>query len=140
MRYISRVIGIVIASHGKLADELLRTAEGVVGRLDQVRTVNVLATDPEVRHKIAEAIRAVDGGEGVVLLTDLLGGSPTQLCLSFLNERRVEVVTGVNLPMVLKLVSLRRAGKPIEQLARELAEAGRNAIGHASELLRGRLT
>ena len=82
------MIGVVIASHGKLAEELLRTAEAVVGRLDQVRTVNVVATDPEVRHKIAEAIRAVDGGEGVVLLTDLLGGSPTQLCLSFLAERR----------------------------------------------------
>src|SRR5438552_10851534 len=134
------MIGVVVASHGRLAEELLRTAEGVVGSLAQVRPVNVLASDPEVRHKIAEAIRAVDGGEGVVLLTDLLGGSPTQLCLSFLAERRVEVVTGVNLPMVLKLVSLRAAGKPVVELARELAEAGRNAIGHASEMLRGRLT
>jgi len=76
----------------------------------------------------------------VVLLTDLLGGSPTQLCLSFLDERKVEVVTGVNLPIVLKLVSLRSSGKPIAQLARELAEAGRNSIGHASEMLRGKLT
>jgi mannose PTS system EIIA component len=133
------MIGVVIASHGKLAEELLKTAESVVGELAQVRTVNVVASDPEVRHKVADAIRAVDGGEGVVLLTDLLGGSPTQLCLSFLNERRVEVVTGVNLPMVLKLVSL-RAGKPITQLARELAEAGRNSIGHASDMLRGRMT
>ena len=128
------MIGVVIAAHGRLSEELLRTAEAVVGRLDQVRS------DPEVRHKVADAIRAVDGGEGVVLLTDLLGGSPTQLCLSFLNERKVEVVTGVNLPMVLKLVSLRSSGKPIAQLARELAEAGRNSIGHASELLRGKLT
>lgn len=133
------MIGVVIAAHGKLSEELLRTAEAVVGRLDQVRTVNVAASDPEVRHKVADAIRAVDGGEGVVLLTDLLGGSPTQLCLSFLDERKVEVVTGVNLPMVLKLVSLRSSGKPIAQLARDLAEAGRNSIGHASELLRGKL-
>ena len=139
LRYIPGMIGVVIASHGKLAEELLRTAEGVVGSLAQVRPVNVLASDPEVRHKIEEAIRAVDGGEGVLLLTDLLGGSPTQLCLSFLNERKVEVVTGVNLPMVLKLVSLRAAGKPIEQLAREVADAGQKAIGHASELLRGRM-
>ena|SRR5438045_3054300 len=134
------MIGVVIASHGKLAEELLKTAESVVGELAQVRTVNVVASDPEVRHKVADAIRAVDGGEGVVLLTDLLGGSPTQLCLSFLNERRVEVVTGVNLPMVLKLVSSRAAGKPIAQLARELAEAGRNSIGHASDMLRERMT
>lgn len=134
------MIGVVIAGHGKLSEELLRTAEAVVGRLDQVRTVNVVASDPEVRHKVEEAIRAVDGGQGVVLLTDLLGGSPTQLCLSFLNERKVEVVTGVNLPMVLKLVSLRSSGKPIAQLARELAEAGRNSITQASEMLRGKIT
>jgi PTS system mannose-specific IIA component len=134
------MIGVVIAAHGRLSEELLRTAEAVVGRLDQVRTVNVVATDPEVRHKVEEAIRAVDGGEGVVLLTDLLGGSPTQLCLSFLNERKVEVVTGVNLPMVLKLVSLRSSGKLIAQLARDLAEAGRNSIAQASEMLRGKIT
>jgi PTS system mannose-specific IIA component len=134
------MIGVVIAAHGRLSEELLRTAEAVVGRLDQVRTVNVVATDPEVRPKVEEAIRAVDGGEGVVLLTDLLGGSPTQLCLSFLNERKVEVVTGVNLPMVLKLVSLRPSGKPIAQLARDLAEAGRNSIAQASEMLRGKIT
>jgi len=133
------MIGVVVAAHGKLAVELLRTAEGVVGQLAAVRTVNVLASDPEVRHKIEEAIRAIDGGEGVLLLTDLLGGSPTQLCLSFLTERKVEVVTGVNLPMLLKLVSLRSAGKPIEQLAREVADAGQKAIGHASDLLRGRM-
>ena len=133
------MIGVVVASHGKLAEELLRTAEAVVGPLPQVRPVNVVATDPEVRHKIEEAIRAADEGEGVLLLTDLLGGSPTQLCLSFLNERKVEVVTGVNLPMLLKLVSLRGSGKPIVQVAREVAEAGQKAIGHASEMLRGRM-
>ncbi len=133
------MIGVVVAAHGMLAEELLRTAEAVVGQLAQVRTVNVLASDPEMRHKIEEAIRAVDGGEGVLLLTDLLGGTPTQLCLSFLHERKVEVVTGVNLPMLLKLVSLRAAGKPIAQLAHDVAEAGQKAIGHASELLRGRM-
>ncbi len=138
LRYIAPMVGVVVASHGKLAEELLRTAEAVVGPLAEVRTVAVVASDPEVRHKVAEAIRAVDGGEGVLLLTDLLGGSPTQLCLSFLNERQVEVVTGVNLPMMLKLVSLRAAGKPIGEIARELAEAGQRSIEHASELLRGR--
>jgi PTS system mannose-specific IIA component len=75
----------------------------------------------------------------VLLLTDLLGGSPTNLCLSFLTERNVEVVTGVNLPMLLKLNGLRASGKSIQEIARELADAGRNAIGHASEMLR-RLT
>jgi len=133
------MIGVVVAAHGRLAEELLRTAESVVGPLPAVRTVNVQASDPEVRPKIQEAIRSVDGGEGVLLLTDLLGGSPTQLCLSFLNERKVEVVTGVNLPMLLKLATLRASGKPIEQLAHDVVDAGQKAIGHASELLRGRM-
>ncbi|HKC61256.1 MAG TPA: PTS fructose transporter subunit IIA [Myxococcales bacterium] len=133
------MIGVVVAAHGRLAEELLRTAEAVVGQLASVRTVNVLASDPEMRHKVEEAIRAVDGGEGVLLLTDLLGGTPTQLCLSFLHERKVEVVTGVNLPMLLKLGSMRADGKPIAQLAHEVAEAGQKSIGHASELLRGRM-
>jgi mannose PTS system EIIA component len=133
------MVGVVIASHGRLAEELLLTAEAVVGPIAQARPVAVLATDPEVRHKVADAIRAVDTGEGVLLLTDLLGGSPTQLCLSFLQERRVEVVTGVNLPMVLKLGSLRDKPLPIDEMARQLAEAGQRSIGHASELLRGRL-
>ena len=113
--------GVVVAAHGKLAE---------------VRTVNVVASDPEVRHKIEEAIRAVDGGEGVLLLTDLLGGSPTQLCLSFLHERKVEVVTGVNLPMLLKLSNLRESGRAIREIAREIAAAGQRSIGHVSESLR----
>jgi len=88
---------------------------------------------------LKDAIRAVDTGEGVLLLSDLLGGSPTNLCLSFLAERRVEVVTGVNLPMLLKLGSLRAHASSIEELARQLAEAGQKSIGHASQLLRSRL-
>jgi PTS system mannose-specific IIA component len=132
------MVGAVVASHGKLAEELVRTAEGIMGPLARVATAQVVASDPKVRHTVADAIRAVDDGDGVLLLTDLVGGSPTQLCLSFLDERRVEVVTGVNLPMVLKLSSVRSPGKPIEQMARELAQAGQGAIGLASEELRRR--
>jgi PTS system mannose-specific IIA component len=132
------MVGVVVASHGRLAEELIRTAEAVIGPLPQVRPVAVVASDPEMRHRVAEAIRSVDAGEGVLLLTDLLGGSPTQLCLSFLDERQVEVVSGVNLPMLLKLGTLRAAGKPIGQLAREVVEAGQKSIGHASQILRGR--
>ncbi len=133
------MIGVVIAAHGKLAEELVRTAETVVGPLEQARAVSVVATQPDMRGELKDAIRAVDTGDGVLLLTDLMGGSPTNLCLSFLTERRVEVVTGVNLPMLLKLGGLRAQAKSIDQLARELAEAGQKSIGHASELLRSRL-
>ena len=130
------MIGVVLATHGHLAQEMLRTAEAVVGKLAQVAAVSVVATEPDVRGSIEAAIRSVDEGDGVLLLTDLLGGSPTNLCLSFLTERKVEVVTGVNLPMLLKLGGLRATGKAIEQVAHELAEAGQKSIGHASDLVR----
>ena len=130
------MIGVVVATHGKLAEEMVRTAEAVVGRIPQVMAVSVVATEPDIRSKIKDAIRAADSGDGVLLLTDLLGGSPTNLCVSFLTERKVEIVTGVNLPMLLKLGGLRSSGKPIGTVAHELAEAGQRAIGHVSESLR----
>jgi PTS system mannose-specific IIA component len=130
------MIGVVIATHGNLAQEMIRTAETVVGKLAQVAPVSVVATAPDVRRDIEDAIRSVDQGDGVLLLTDLLGGSPTNLCLSFLTERKVEVVTGVNLPMLLKLGGLRSSGKPIAEVAQALAEAGQKSIGHASDMLR----
>jgi len=130
------MIGVVVATHGKLAEELIRTAEAVVGMLAQVRPVSVVATAPDNRSQLKEAIKSVDTGEGVLLLTDFLGGSPNNLCVSFVEERRVEIVTGVNLPMLFKLEQLRASGKPIVVVAQELAEAGRNAIGHVSESLR----
>jgi PTS system mannose-specific IIA component len=133
------MVGVVIATHGKLAEELIRTAEGVVGPLPQVRGVGMDSKDPEVRDRIRSAIDELDAGDGVLLLTDLLGGSPTNLCLSFLADRPVEVVTGVNLPMVIKLASVRAGGRPLPEMAKDLAAAGQKSIGHASELLRGRL-
>src|SRR5947208_16609964 len=89
-----------------------------------------------MRGDLKEAIQRVDQGEGVLLLTDLLGGSPTNLCVSFLTERKVERVTGVNLPMLLKLSGLRASGKPIAQIANDLADAGESTIGHVSKSLR----
>ena len=130
------MIGVVVATHGKLAEEMIRTAESVVGALPNVVPVSVVATAPDMRADLKAAIQRVDEGDGVLLLTDLLGGSPTNLCVSFLAERKVEVVTGVNLPMLLKLGTLRSGGKPIGQIAREMADAGQRAIGHVSEALR----
>jgi PTS system mannose-specific IIA component len=130
------MVGVVVASHGKLAEELIRTAEGVVGPLKSVAGVAVSATEPDSRGRIAEAIAKVDEGEGVLLLTDLLGGSPTQICLSFLADRKVEVITGVNLPMVLKAISLRENPLVIGDMAAQLAESARKSIGHASLELR----
>jgi PTS system mannose-specific IIA component len=131
------MIGVVVAAHGHLAEELLRTAEGVVGPLAQSRAVSV-AVNGDPRLPLREAIEAVDQGDGVLLLTDLMGGSPTNLCLSFLAERNVEVVTGVNLPMLIKLGPLRQKGSPVIELARELCAVGQKAIVDATDLVRSR--
>lgn len=136
MRYIAPMIGVVVATHGKLAEEMIRTAAAVVGPLELVVPVSVVATSPDMRGDLKAAIQRVDQGEGVLLLTDLLGGSPTNLCVSFLKERKVEVVTGVNLIMLLKLSALRASGKSIAELAHDLAEAGQKSIGHVSDSLR----
>ena len=133
------MVGVAIATHGRLAEELIRTAEGVIGPLENVRAVGVDARNPDVRGEIQAVIRELDTGTGVLLLTDFLGGSPTNLCLSFLAGYHVEVVTGVNLPMVLKLASVRATGKPLSEMAAELAAAGQKSIGHASELLREKM-
>jgi len=130
------MIGVVVATHGKLAEEMIRTAEAVVGPLELVVPVSVVATSPDMRGDLKAAIQRVDRGEGVLLLTDLMGGSPTNLCVSFLQERKVEVVTGVNLAMLLKLSNLRRSGRGIGEIAGEIAEAGQRSIGHVSETLR----
>src|SRR5437870_13819141 len=130
------MIGVVVATHGKLAEEMIRTAETVVGHLEQMVPVSVVASAPDVRANLKAAIQRVDQGVGVLLLTDLLGGSPTNLCVSFLTERKVEVVTGCNLSMLLKLSGLRASGKPIGQAAHDLAEAGQRSIGQVSESLR----
>jgi PTS system mannose-specific IIA component len=131
------MIGVVVATHGKLAEELIRTAQAVVGPIEQIAPVSIVATSPDVRSDLKAAIQRVDGGEGVLLLTDILGGSPTNLCLSFLTERKVEVVTGVNLPMLLKLPGLRASSKGgIVEVAEKLAEAGQRSVAHASDALR----
>jgi PTS system mannose-specific IIA component len=131
------MIGVVVATHGKLAEELIRTAEAVVGKIELVAPVSIVATSPDVRGDLKAAIQRVDQGEGVLLLTDIFGGSPTNLCLSFLTERQVEVVTGVNLPMLLKLPELRAHTKGgIVEVAQKLVDAGQKSVSHASEALR----
>jgi PTS system mannose-specific IIA component len=130
------MVGLVIATHGQLAAELLRTAEGIVGPVPGSAAVSVDATTSveEARARLAAAIQTVGAdGEGVLVLTDMFGGTPANLALTFLDER-IEVVTGVNLPMLMKLASSRGQGL---QAAAELATAqGQKNITLASALLR----
>jgi PTS system mannose-specific IIA component len=134
------MVGVVVATHGRLAEELLRSAEGIIGRLEQSAAVTVdaqLSMD-EARSRLGQAIAGVQTGDGVLVLTDMFGGTPANLALTFL-DAGVEVVTGVNLPMVVKLSTLRVEGKPLAALAEAIAAYGQKNITLASELLRARL-
>jgi mannose PTS system EIIA component len=134
------MVGVVVATHGRLAAELLSTAGAVCGELPQARAVSIGsgASMDQARGELAEAIRAVDAGEGVLVLTDMLGGSPANLALTFLDASRIEVVTGVNLPMLLKLSTCRGEGRTLEETAQLITAYGAKNITLASELLRTR--
>ena len=133
------MVGVVVATHGQLADELIRTAEAVCGPLGACRAVSVSAASAmdEARASLTEAIHAVDAGDGVVVLTDMFGGTPANLALTFLADN-LEVVTGVNLPMLVKLSTCRAEGAGLRQTAEMLAGYGQKNITLASELLRTR--
>ena len=132
------MIGVVVVTHGQLATELLNAAEIIVGDLPQFAAVSIGWHDDakDAREEIGQAIARVQNGSGVLVLTDMFGGTPSNLGLTFLQRDKVEVLTGVNLPMLIKLASLRDTGSLLD-VAREMREHGRNAIWVATDLLRG---
>lgn len=131
------MIGIVLVSHGRFAYELLRTAEIIVGKIENAVTVEMDAkTGMEEIHKALEgAIRTVDGGDGVLLLIDMFGGTPSNIGLSFLGTHPVEIITGVNLPMMIKL-PMARATMGLAELAAYLREYGQRNIMTPGDMLR----
>lgn len=132
------MIGVVVVTHGQLAIELVNAAEMIVGDLPQFTAVSIGWHDDvnNARLEIAQAIERVSSQEGVLVLTDMFGGTPSNLGMTFLETNRVEVITGVNLPMLIKLASL-RASHDLLAVAREMRDHGRSAIWVASDLLRG---
>jgi PTS system mannose-specific IIA component len=132
------MIGIVIAAHGHLAQELASTAEQIVGALSRVSTCSVEpgASLEQLRDRIKQAVAAVDDGNGVLVLADLLGGSPCTQSLMLCQDKKVEVLTGVNLPMLLKANSLRLALTTLHELAHALLQYGQRNITLASDLVR----
>lgn len=134
------MIGLVVASHGHLARELVATARQIVGELAQVATFSVEpgASAEEIRGRIHEAVTAVDSGEGVIVFADLIGGSPCTQSLSLCQQDAIEVLTGVNLPMLLKANVLRTSGAPasLNAMAHELAAYGQKNITCASDAVR----
>jgi mannose PTS system EIIA component len=134
------MVGVVVVTHGQLATELLNAAETIVGELPRFTAVSIgwhEDTD-DARNEIAEAVGRVQQGNGVLIVTDMFGGTPSNLAMTFLGQD-VEVITGVNLPMLIKLAGLKEQASLIE-VAREMREHGRNAIWVASDLLRGERT
>jgi PTS system mannose-specific IIA component len=133
------MIGLVLVTHGHLADEFRAALEHVVGPQQQLATVSIGPEDDmeQRRQEIIEAIGSVDTGSGVVLLTDMFGGTPSNLAISVMNGANVEVVAGINLPMLIKLVSVRDTAV-LEQAVVQAQDAGRKYIYVASRVLAGK--
>jgi PTS system mannose-specific IIA component len=130
------MIGLVLVTHGRLAAEFVAAMEHVVGPQQQIRPVCIEADDDieQRRAEIVEAVRAVDSGRGVVILTDMFGGTPSNLAISTMDRPTVEVIAGVNLPMLIKLASVRES-EDLADAVKAAQEAGRKYINVASQLL-----
>jgi mannose PTS system EIIA component len=130
------MIGLILVTHGRLAEEFVHAMQHVVGRQEAVATVCIGPNDDMEarRREIADAIKAVDSGEGAIILTDLFGGTPSNLAISLMQTGRVEVIAGINLPMLIRLAGARKT-MDVAAAIRASREAGRNYITIASEFL-----
>lgn len=133
------MIGMVLVTHGELATQFRAALEHVVGPQKQVATISIGPEDDIERRRgdIIDAVSQVDSGAGVVLLTDMFGGTPSNLAISVMNGAHVEVVAGINLPMLIKLASVRDAAS-LEQAVIQAQDAGRKYIYVASRVLSGK--
>jgi PTS system mannose-specific IIA component len=128
--------GVLIVTHGRLGDELIKAAELIRGELSDIVSISVDATKgvEDLKKEITDAIKKADTGQGVLILTDLFGGTPSNISLSFLKKGKVEVVTGVNLPMLLK-ISDRQKESTLAEFADTIKDYGTKNIRLASEIL-----
>ena len=133
------MIGIVLVTHGRLAIEFRAALEHVVGTQDQFETVTIGPDDnvEQRRRDIIEAVKKVDSGDGVVILTDMFGGTPSNLAISVMSRPKVEVLAGINLPMLIKLVKVRDEA-PLAEAVAAAQESGRKYITIASRVLSGK--
>jgi PTS system mannose-specific IIA component len=132
------MIGLVLVTHGRLAAEFVAALEHVVGPQRDVEAICIGPEDDmeQRRAEILAAVARVESGAGVVVLTDMFGGTPSNLAMSILGKGEVEVVAGINLPMLIKLASV-RATRPLAEAVIESRDAGRKYINVASQLLAG---
>jgi len=132
------MIGLVIVTHGRLAEEFLLAMEHVVGRQRAIETVCIGPEDDMERRRqdILAAVDRVNDGSGVILLTDMFGGTPSNLAISVMEQTRAEVIAGLNLPMLIKLASV-RGREPLQACVAHAQDAGRKYISVASYVLAG---
>ncbi len=132
------MIGMVLVTHGRLAEEFVAATEHVVGPQQAIAAVCIGPDDDmEQRRKdILKAVDEVDSGDGVIVLTDMFGGTPSNLAISIMDKANVEVIAGINLPMLIKLASVRE-GTSLAEAAAKAQESGRKYINIASQLLAG---
>ncbi|MCV0394680.1 MAG: PTS sugar transporter subunit IIA [Rhizobiaceae bacterium] len=133
------MIGLVLVTHGRLADEFREAVEHVVGVQQRLETVSIGPEDDMERRRadIVSAVRRVDDGAGVIILTDMFGGTPSNLAISVMEPGRIEVIAGVNLPMLIKLSSV-RSGDDMAASLEGAQAAGRKYINVASQMLNGK--
>jgi PTS system mannose-specific IIA component len=133
------MIGIVICCHGKMGEGMRDAAEMIIGRQEQLSVISVQPGDGgnDVLKGLTTAIKEVDSGDGVLMVTDLFGGTPTNIGCALLGESSIEVVTGFNLPLLIKALTSRHDVVSISELARTASEYGRRHISVAGDLLQG---
>ena len=134
------MVGIIIVTHGKLGDALVETAEVIFGSTQEsIVSVSINLTEnvEKLRKKINSAIKSVDSNKGILILTDMFGGTPSNLSYSFLEEGRIEVISGVNLPILLKAINTRKKNMDLHQMAKTIETYGKKSISLASSILKG---
>jgi PTS system mannose-specific IIA component len=130
------VIGGIIVSHGRLAEELLNALTIILGEAPNIEAISIGWYDDmeDSKKKINQSLKRVDQKNGIVIFTDMFGGTPSNLSFSFLKDNQVEIITGVNLPMLIKFVSLQRSNN-LKEIAKKVVEQGKKNIHLASALL-----
>ncbi len=132
------MIGVVVAAHGSLAQELVQTTNFIVGNQENLiaLTIDPSRSVDEMKGDIKKAIKQVDQGHGVLILTDMFGGTPANMSLSFLEDGKIEVITGVNLPMLIRLSQCRDNNMSFNETAKSIVEYARKSINQATQILK----
>lgn len=129
------MVGIFVVSHGRLAEALISSVEFLVGEVKRTKGLSIWPKESKkvIKHRIQQKMAEIDDGNGVVILTDIMDGIPTNIALSFLKDEKVEVVTGVNMPMLLNLSSYRK-GRSLKEIVPLVKRSGRRSITLAKEV------